>query len=332
MQVSILDQAPILNNSTAKEALEQSIQLAVMAEKLGYTRYWIAEHHNLSGLACSAPEIMLPVIGAKTKSIRIGSGATLLPHYKPYKVAEMFNMLATLFPNRIDLGIGRAPGGDAQSSIALSGNYLENVKNMPKTVQELLHFLYNDYPKNELFSSISASPLPNIPPEPWILGTSIKSAFLAAENGISYAFGQFMSNEDGRQIIQTYKNQFQKKRKQQPKTIVTVSAICAETSEKAEQIAFSSFLWNLQHHKGKTLDFPLKEEAKQQLLNSDEFQQFQKNMIIGDPTFVVHRLYELKNWYEADEMMILTITGSYEERTKSYQLIAEEINRKKSYR
>lgn len=241
MQVSILDQAPILNNSTAKEALEQSIQLAVLAEKLGYTRYWIAEHHNLSGLACSAPEIMLPVIGAKTKSIRIGSGATLLPHYKPYKVAEMFNMLATLFPNRIDLGIGRAPGGDAQSSIALSGNYLENVKNMPKTVQELLHFLYNDYPKNELFSNISASPLPNIPPEPWILGTSIKSAFLAAENGISYAFGQFMSNEDGRQIIQTYKNQFQKKENSSQRQLSQSRQYALKLTKKRSKLPSAAF-------------------------------------------------------------------------------------------
>lgn len=123
MKLSILDQAPVLSGKSAQEALKESMKLAQSGEKLGYTRYWIAEHHDFPGLASSAPEVMLGYIGANTEKIRIGAGAILLPHYKPYKVAETFNMLATLFPDRIDLGIGRAPGGSAEASIALSGNF-----------------------------------------------------------------------------------------------------------------------------------------------------------------------------------------------------------------
>ena len=123
MKLSILDQAPISSGQTAQDALNASLKLAQAGEKLGYTRYWIAEHHDLPGLACPAPEVMLSYIGANTSSIRIGSGAVLLPHYKPFKVAEVYHMLATLFPGRIDVGIGRAPGGSAEATNALSDNF-----------------------------------------------------------------------------------------------------------------------------------------------------------------------------------------------------------------
>lgn len=314
MQLSILDQAPVLQGATAKTALEQSLKLACKAETLGYARYWIAEHHDLPGLACSAPEIMLSYIGAKTKSIRIGSGATLLPHYKPYKVAEVFNMLATLFPNRIDLGIGRAPGGDAQASMALSGNFLENVRNMPKTVKELLHFLFNDHPHDHMYANLTASPLPPVPPELWILGTSKKSALLAAEHGTAYAFGQFMSSEDGRDIIKTYKKQFQRKRMQTPKAIVAISAICAETSEKAEQLAIDSISHTIQQNNG-------------QSVKKEEINQYKQNMVIGAPNEVADQLNKVKTWYDADEIMIITNTGNYEDRLKSYELIANVMKK-----
>ena len=129
MKLSILDQSPISSNQTPYDALNESMKLAQVGEALGYTRYWIAEHHDLPGLACSAPEVMLSYIGANTNRIRIGSGAVLLPHYRPFKVAEVFNMLATLFPNRIDIGIGRAPGGSAEAANALSANFLQKVWN-----------------------------------------------------------------------------------------------------------------------------------------------------------------------------------------------------------
>ncbi len=135
MRLSILDQAPISSNQTPKDALNASLNLAKAGEEFGYTRFWMAEHHDLSGLACPAPEVMLSYIGANTHKIRIGSGAVLLPHYKPYKVAETFNLLATLFPGRVDVGIGRAPGGSAEATNALSDHFLQNVWDMPNSLE-----------------------------------------------------------------------------------------------------------------------------------------------------------------------------------------------------
>ena len=329
MKLSILDQAPVLSGKSAQEALKESMKLAQFGEELGYTRYWIAEHHDFPGLASSAPEVMLGYIGANTEKIRIGAGAILLPHYKPYKVAETFNMLATLFPDRIDLGIGRAPGGSAEASIALSGNFLENVRNMPNSIKDLLHFLYNNYPTDQMFSKITAHPFPDIPPVPWILGTSEKSAIQAASYGTAYAFGHFMSDKDGVEIVNTYRNAFRKSSGlQKPQAIVTVSVICAETSEQAEELALSWFLSKIQTDKGeKNNGIPTLEEARNYSFTSDEkerIQEMRKKMMIGNPKEVKQQLAALQSAYNADEIMIVTITNSYESRRKSYELIAKE--------
>jgi luciferase family oxidoreductase group 1 len=330
MKLSILDQAPISSGKTAGQALQESMKLAQIGEQLGYTRYWIAEHHDISGLSCSAPEVMLGYIGANTERIRLGSGAVLLPHYKPYKIAETYNMLATLFPDRIDIGIGRAPGGSAEATMALSDNYLEQVRKMPESLKELLHFVYNDFPADHMYSKISASPLPDISPQPWILGTSIKSAKLAAENGTAYAFGQFMSDKNGTDIINHYIQHFKAKgRLQRPQSILAVSAICAETTEKAEELALSSHLWNIQMEKGEAnKGVPSLEEAKQYPFTDDEKEMMKgmrKKMVLGNPQEVKQQLLELQALYQADEMMILTITHSFEDRIRSYRLIANEM-------
>lgn len=330
MKLSILDQAPVLSGKSAQEALKESMKLAQLGEKLGYTRYWIAEHHDFPGLASSAPEVMLGYIGANTEKIRIGAGAILLPHYKPYKVAETFNMLATLFPDRIDLGIGRAPGGSAEASIALSGNFLENVRNMPNSIKDLLHFLYNNYPTDQMFSKITAHPFPDTPPVPWILGTSEKSAIQAASYGTAYAFGHFMSDKDGIEIVKTYRNAFrQSSGLQKPQAIITVSVICAETSELAEELALSWFLSKIQTDKGeKNNGIPTLEEARNYSFTSDEkerIQEMRKKMMIGNPKEVKQQLAELQSAYSVDEIMIVTITNSYDRRIKSYELIAKEV-------
>lgn len=330
MRLSILDQSPISSYQTARDALMESMQLAQAGEAFGYTRYWIAEHHDLPGLACSAPEVMLSYIGANTKRIRIGSGAILLPHYRPYKVAEVFNMLATLFPNRIDIGIGRAPGGSAEVTNALSENFLQKVWALPALVNELLHFLDDDFPADHEYSKVSASPIPEHSPVPWLLGTSEKSARLAAENGMPYSFGHFMSDNDGAAIIQTYRDHFKpRKETQTSQVIVTVSAICGETTEQAEELAKSQLIWSLQKEKGEGLQgIPSIEEAKQYKLTDkeqDSFNKMRQNMIIGNPHEVKQQLVELQTNYQADEIMINTITHSPKDRIRSYELIAKEV-------
>ncbi|WP_342507929.1 LLM class flavin-dependent oxidoreductase [Sporosarcina sp. FSL K6-2383] len=330
MRLSILDQSPISSNQTAYDALNESMKLVQAGEALGYTRYWIAEHHDLPGLACSAPEVMLSYIGANTNHIRIGSGAILLPHYRPYKVAEVFNTLATLFPNRIDIGIGRAPGGSAEVTNALSENFLQQVWNFPILVKELLHFLDGDFPAGHEYSSISASPTPENPAVPWLLGTSKKSALLAAENGMPYTFGHFMSDNDGAAIIKGYIETFKPRKEQQtPQVIVTVSAICGETTEQAEEIALSNLIWSLQKEKGEGHQgVPSIEEAKKYMLTEKEMESLKtmrQNMIIGNPHEVKQKLFELQTNYQANEIMINTITYSPEDRIQSYKLIAEEV-------
>lgn len=326
MKLSILDQAPISSNQSARDALIASVKLAQAGERLGYTRYWIAEHHDLPGLACSVPEVMLSYIGANTSNIRIGSGAILLPHYKPYKVAEIFNMLATLFPDRIDIGIGRAPGGSAQVTNALSDNFLQNVYQMPNLIKDLSHFLDDDFPAEHDYEKIKASPVPTVSPIPWLLGTSKKSALLAAEYGMAYAFGMFMSDQDGQEIIQQYKKAFKpRKSGQTPKVILTVTVICAETTEKAEEIALSARVWSLQQERGEGNNgIPSLDEAKNYLQDHSESIK-SNNMIVGNPQEVKKRLMDLQTHNGADEIMIVTITHSSVDKIRSYELLADAL-------
>jgi luciferase family oxidoreductase group 1 len=331
MKLGILDQAPIAAGKTAAQALEESVRLAQLGDRLGYTRYWIAEHHDLPGLACPAPEVMLGRIGAATSRIRLGSGAVLLPHYRPYKIAEVFHLLAVLFPGRVDIGIGRAPGGPAEAAIALAGHFLEQVRKMPEAVDELLHFFRRDFPKDHPFAKLSAAPLPDVPPEPWILGTSAKSAVMAAEKGLAYAFGHFMSGDDvdGPEVVQLYRSRFQPNDwLREPKTIVAVSVFCAETTELAEKGSMSSLLWGIQTAKGESSGgIPSAEAALQYRLSDTDTRQLQRSrekMIIGNPHEVRQRLRELQLLYRADELMLVTIAHSGEDRLNSYRLIAEE--------
>jgi len=328
MKVSILDQSPISSNQTAQEALHESLNLAQAADELGYTRYWIAEHHDLPGLACSAPEVMLGLIGTHTKRIRIGCGAVLLPHYKPFKVAETYNMLATLFPNRVDIGIGRSPGGSAEATNALSDNFLQQVFKMSELVEELLHFLKADFPAEHPFSKIKASPVPQNAPVPWMLGTSEKSALLAANSGLPYAFGQFMSDLDAISIIEQYRKSFQAKQfGQVPEVLLTVPVICAATTELAEELAWSSLIWQIQQNRGEGQTVPSIEEAKNYVLNDREKEELlilKDKMIIGNPQEVKKVLTHLQSLYKADEFMLLTITHSPKDRLESYKLIARE--------
>ncbi|MEN2768416.1 LLM class flavin-dependent oxidoreductase [Ornithinibacillus xuwenensis] len=326
MKLSILDQAPIELGGSPQEALGETIKLAALGERLGYHRYWIAEHHDLNGLACPAPEVMLGTIGAHTKSIRIGSGAVLLPHYKPFKIAETFNLLATLYPDRIDLGIGRSPGGSAEASIALSGNFLENVKKMPELLEELLHFLNSDFESSHMYANIKPTPIPAISPDIWLLGTSEKSAILAAEKGMPYAFGHFMSDQDPEPIIQAYKQWFKEKYPMKRyRIIVAVQVICADSMQEAELIARKNYLTTIDSMEDKHHLDPVPKIRAFSPEESAEFLTRKKKMIIGDPSHVKERLVDLQHSLGVDEFMVLTNTTTYKERNRSFKLIANAI-------
>ncbi len=327
MKLSILDQAPISNGQTAAEALQTAVELAQLGDRLGYSRYWIAEHHDLFGLACSNPNVMLGLLGAKTENIRIGAGAVLLPYYKPFQVAETYNLLATLFPERIDLGLGRAPGGSAEVSLALTDNYLAEVKNFPNKVKELQQFLTGVTPDEPLYANISPTPIPDIRPEMWILGTSSKSAVLAAELGLPYSFGHFMTSENGPQIVESYRHQYQSDNGEKPYVIAAVEVICADTTEEAERIAKSTILWKIRQDKQvNQLTVPDIIEAESYLFSKEEMERVKKvksNMVIGNPTEVKEKMTLLQKQYEADEWMVVTITHESAAKFRSYELLKE---------
>jgi luciferase family oxidoreductase group 1 len=307
MNLSVLDLVPVFSNVSPTYAIEQALKLAKTAEKLGYKRYWVAEHHDMPGLACTSPEVLLSYIGAQTSTIRLGTGALLLPHYKPIKVAETFNMLATLYPGRIDLGIGRAPGGSAHVSIALSGNFLENVWRLPQSLRELSDLLNNHYEMEG--HPIMARPTPPSPPDVWLLGTNNKSASYAAEFGTGYVFGQFMSDRDGTEVISGYRQAFKaSSHAKEPRVILAVGIVCAESEEEANRLAAEGYAW---FRPGKAL------EEKEPVSEN--------RLIVGTPKQVKERLEKFQTMYGIDEFLIVTMVTDYQKRLRSYELLAEGI-------
>ncbi|WP_059046526.1 MsnO8 family LLM class oxidoreductase [Paenibacillus rubinfantis] len=298
LKLSVLDLVPKLPGTTAEAALEQAIRLARRAEELGYQRYWTAEHHDMEGLASSAPEVLLSAIGAATRRIRLGSGAVLLPHYSPLKVAENFRLLSALYPGRVDLGIGRAPGGEAHAAMALSGNFLERVGRYPQLAKDLTDLLADRYLYEE--HPVTARPIPELPLELWMLGTNVKSAGYAAELGTGYVFGQFMSDSDGAEILRAYREAFRPSvHHAKPVAMLAVSVICAETEAQAEALA---------------------EKAAEGFRDrgGSPFQGF-----VGTARQVREQLSDLQHKCENDEFLIVTPIPDYEERLHSYRLLAE---------
>lgn len=307
MKLSVLDLVPVLSGAGPVHALEQAALLARTAEDLGYNRYWAAEHHDMKGLACSAPEVLLAHIGARTQRIRLGSGALLLPHYKPIKVAETFHMLAALYPGRMDLGIGRAPGGSAHVSIALSGNFLENVRVLPETMQALSQLLADNYHLEG--QPVKARPTPPLPPEVWMLGTNRKSASYAAEFGTGYVFGQFMSDQDGMEVLSAYRQEFRPSHlSKEPRIIVAVGVICAETEEEAKSLAIKTNSW-----------FSPEGSVEEKSPYSE------RKLLAGTPEQVKAKLEELRSLYGADEFLVVTMIPDYRKRLYSYELLAQAV-------
>jgi luciferase family oxidoreductase group 1 len=312
MKLSVLDLAPVFAPADPGYALEQAVLLAQTAEGLGYTRYWVAEHHDMPGLACTSPELLLAHIGARTKQIRLGSGALLLPHYKPLKVAEAFNMLATLYPSRIDLGIGRAPGGSAHASIALSGNFLENVRQLPNSLQALLALLDNRFEYEG--QPVRARPTPVEPPQVWMLGTNQKSAEFAAEFGTGYVFGQFMSDRDPVEIVSAYREQFQPSTQmQKPQVIAAVSVICADNEAEAHLLAAKSAAWFNPANEEKS------QKSAQDHTSSDSPI---KKLFIGTVEAVKAQLENLRETCGVNEFLVVTPIPDYKKRLHSYELLA----------
>ncbi len=326
MRLSVLDQTPIAEGTSAAAALANSVDLARAAERFGYHRYWVAEHHASPALAGAAPEVLLAAIGAATRSIRLGSGGIMLPHYSPFKVAETFSMLAGLYPKRVDLGVGRAPGSDQRAAYALQRDRRTQAPNdFPNQLAELLAYLEDALPPGHAFADL-AKTLPGRPetPEVWLLGSSPDSAGWAAEAGLPYCFADFI-NSDGAAIAAQYRRDFQPGvRGAKPYTMTALWTVCAETDAEAERLALSSRMMLAHLLTGVLIPVPSPETAAAWLaVNSPAAQRRGRRMIAGSPATVRAGIEAAVAEYGADEAMLVNIVHDHAARVRSYELVAE---------
>jgi luciferase family oxidoreductase group 1 len=325
-RLSILDQSPIISGHTPREAIAQTLRLAQAAEQLGYYRYWCAEHHSIMALADPCPEILATRLAAATSTIRVGTGGVLLPYYSPLKVAEQFRMLEALFPGRIDLGIGRAPGGDQATAMAMGQGRYPSADDFPQQVQYLAAWLDDDLPQGHPYAQVKAQPAGATSPQIWLLGSSDYSGALAAQLGLRFAFAHFISARGGDIVMRDFKRRYQPSpREPQPQAMVCVFVICAETQAQAERLAQSVDLRRLNMDYGVNAPVPTLEEAERYPYTDADRQRIEhhrRRVVLGTPEVVKRRLLEIQAQFEADELMVITITGDYDTRLHSYELLA----------
>jgi len=327
MRIGVLDQSPVISGHTPAQAIHESLSLARLADRLGYHRYWLAEHHGLAALADPCPEILLARIGAETQRIRVGTGGILLPHYSPLKVAEVFRMLEALYPGRIDLGIGRAPGGDMRTARALREDGFDDPGRFPAQISELVDFIEVSSSEDRPATRLRVQPQGKGGPDIWLLGSSDYSGALAAQVGLRFAFAHFINPHGGDTVMKAYRQNFRPSRNlPSADGLVCVSVICAQSDEEAQRLAISMDLRRIHMATGVEAPIPTVEEANAHPWTERErayVTQQRPRMVCGDAGHVKTALQELAARYAADELMLLTITGDYASRLRSYELVAE---------
>jgi luciferase family oxidoreductase group 1 len=327
LPLGVLDQSPVPDGATGGDALRNTVDLARLAETLGFVRYWLAEHHATPSLAGTTPEVLIGPVAAATERIRVGSGGVMLPYYSPLKVAESFSVLSGLYPGRIDLGIGRAPGTDTQTMLALQRDRRQlPLNDFPEQLAELLAYLGDRFPRGHPLARLTA--LPGLPaaPDVWLLGSSADSAEWAAEAGLPYAFADFI-NPFGAEFAHTYRRLFRAP-DIEPRVAVAVSILCAETVDEAEYLAASwraSFAMMI---RGTPIRVPPPDRALELLeeLGLDpRLPPPGRRAVVGDRERVRAELEGVVEEYGADEVIAVTITHDHRARRRSYELLAEAM-------
>jgi luciferase family oxidoreductase group 1 len=325
--LSVLDLSPVTTDTPGSAALRNSLDLARLADRLGYTRYWLAEHHNLASIASSAPEIMIGQIAAATTHIRVGSGGVMLVNHAPLMVAERFKVLEALFPGRIDLGLGRAPGTDPVTSYALrrrqdpreGDEFLERL-------QELILLERGGFPPGHPFRTVHAVPADVALPPIWLLGSSGYSAELAAAAGMGFAFAHHFAEHDAESAMLTYRAHFKPSETlREPYAILAVAAIAADTHAEAQSIATSAELHFVRRAKGEYLPLASPAEAAAYpytAVDRDRIARHRERLFVGCSETVKSRLLAMVEATRADELMITTMTYDHAARRRSYELLA----------
>ncbi|HZD25814.1 MAG TPA: LLM class flavin-dependent oxidoreductase [Alphaproteobacteria bacterium] len=329
LTLSVLDQSPIRKGGTAAQAIAETLELAQLCDRLGYHRYWLAEHHSSGGLAGSTPEILIGRVAGATRHLRVGSGGVMLSHYSPLKVAENFRMLETLYPGRIDLGIGRAPGSDQRTAHALAvGPGALGIEYFPHQIKFLMDFLADlvDEPDHP-FRGIHAQPTGQGQPEFWLLGSSAESAAYAAHFGLPFSFAHFITGEGGERVMEAYRQRYQPSPEHpEPRGSVGVFVICADSEEEAEYLTLSRDLFLLKLRTGEPGPIPSPEEARGYPYDPQErliVEMGRRRTIAGAPEQVRDRLSALAQAYGVEELVVVTITYDFAARKRSYELLAE---------
>jgi luciferase family oxidoreductase group 1 len=325
--LSVLDLSPVTTATPGSVALRNSLDLARLAEQLGYTRYWVAEHHNLANIASSAPEIMIGQIAAATSRIRVGSGGVMLPNHAPLMVAERFKVLEALFPGRIDLGLGRAPGTDPVTSYALRARQdARGGDDFLERFQELLAFERGGFAENHPFRKVHAVPTDVALPPIWLLGSSGYSAELAALVGTGFAFAHHFADYDAQSAMLTYREHFKPSAAmQQPYAILGTAVIAADSDAEAERIAASADLHYARRAKGEYAPLASPGEAAAypySPIDRERMARHRARLIVGGVETVKARLLQLIETTRADELMVTTMVYEHAARRRSYELLA----------
>lgn len=333
LPLSILDLSPVDAGSNSTQALRNTIELARLGDRLGYKRYWLAEHHNSNMTASPAPEIMIGHVAQATEHIRVGSGGIMLPNHTALKVAEMFHVLEALHPGRIDLGIGRAPGTDHRTALALRGSREAlGAEDFPQQLSDLLSFSGEGegFPIGHPFRTVRAVPSDVQLPPIWLLGSSDFGAQAAAAMGVGFAFAHHINPGFALPAIQMYRAQFTpSEHLSSPKVILTTTVICAETDEKAEELASSMRLAFLRLRAGHPGPLPSPEEAlahNYTLAEQMATQESRGRQTVGRPEVVREKLLKLVEQTGADELMISAIVYGHENRAHIYELLADAFD------
>ncbi|EIM08039.1 hypothetical protein A1A1_03067 [Planococcus antarcticus DSM 14505] len=330
ISLNILDYSPIDEGETAAMALKQTTELAQLAERLGFKRFWVAEHHQVSSVAGSTPEMLMMHLAASTETIRIGSGGVMLPHYSAYKVAENFRMLEALYPGRIDLGIGRSRSYRVVNE-ALNES---KAKRLPYEQQltDLGKYFADDTDNEHRFQSLQAMPIIETAPELWLLGTGLGSARLAAEKGMGYAFAHFAKpSQQTVEVVDVYRREFQPSQfVQVPNVIIAVFAVVAETAEKAEELAKAFDLWLLFiESDSEPPYYPSVETAKKRDFSDSEQEKVERNrqrMLIGTAEQVKVQIEDLAERFDTNEITIIPNISGADNRMDELRLLANAFN------
>jgi luciferase family oxidoreductase group 1 len=328
--LSVLDLAPVGEGSTPADALAGTLRLAREAERLGYHRYWVAEHHSMPGIASSSPAVLLARVAAETSTIRLGSGGVMLPNHSPLVIAEQFGMLEAFEPGRIDLGIGRAPGTNPATAYALRrGAAGSDGDDLPQQLAELVAHFTGGFPERHPYSSIHATPARGYQPAIWLLGSSDYSAHLAGQLGLPFSFAHHFAAGNTDAALQVYRSAFRPSDVlEAPYVMLGVNAVCAADEAEARRLALPGHLAFLRLRQGKPGLYPAPEEAE--AYNFTPFEReairgWTASHVSGDPDQVRAGLEDLVARTGADELMLSTMLHSVDDRIRSYELVADAM-------